>query len=820
MRACATWSRAAHPAAILLAVLAGLSAEAADPLSLLKPDRPASAEPAPPPEHAPPAPREITPLPGSEVPRAAISARTRIRAIRSLAARTAEMDAIHASEKSVLASVEALKEWMRTRELRQQPSRALRSVAQEWRLDEEMLAQWMQSTGHRLDALSDGRAELGALSKRWTLTAARLQADAAPAEIQEQAASVLLAVEEAEIQVSQRIDAVLLVQSRISAARLDAEEALDKIATSLHDERRGLLTIDSPPLWNIFGVDNRWGGFGEELRAAFVEGRRALSQYAVRSSRNVGFQILLFAVLAIVFARLRPASRGWLSDEKGLKACAHLVHRPLLGAFLVALLCSPWIHPRAPLVFYELASLLLVIPVVLLLWKIVRREARRPLIAVAVLFSVERLWELTLSGSILERLVLLGLTALAGGGLVWTLRSGNLYRDPEALPWWRAVTTASRFAMAALLVSLVANVTGNASLARLLTMTVVRAAYGALVLYAATLLVQGGATLLVRSAAKRGFRAVARHQERILHRTFVAIHATAVFFFALLVLVAADLVPLVRELASETLTRPWSIGQSTFSIASILIFVGAVYLAVVASRIIRAVLEEDVYPRLSLPRGLPNTLTMMARYGVLTIGFLIALSIAGIPLDRLAIVLGALSVGIGFGLQTVVNNFVSGLILMFERPIQIGDAVEVGGLVGRVRKIGVRASTVETFDGADVVVPNATLVSNQLVNWTLSSRSRRIEVQVGVAFGSDLQKVLPLLREAVRELPGVLAEPPPLAIVRALGASSIDLSVLFWTADFEGWTAVRSVATVRVYQALRESGIEIPFPQQEVRVVR
>jgi small-conductance mechanosensitive channel len=232
------------------------------------------------------------------------------------------------------------------------------------------------------------------------------------------------------------------------------------------------------------------------------------------------------------------------------------------------------------------------------------------------------------------------------------------------------------------------------------------------------------------------------------------------------------------------------------------------------------VLEEDVYPRVPLPRGVPSTVTMLVRYGVITLGFLLALSIAGIPLDRLAFVLGAFSVGIGFGLQTVVNNFVSGLILMFERPIQVGDAVEVSGLVGRVKRIGVRASTVETFDGAEVIVPNGTLVSGQLINWTLSTRSRRIEVQVGVAYGTDPEKVLSLLREAVRGLPGVLAQPEPTAIFRAFGSSSLDFSLYFWTADFEGWTVLRSDATVRVNRALAEAGIEIPFPQQDVRIRR
>lgn len=209
------------------------------------------------------------------------------------------------------------------------------------------------------------------------------------------------------------------------------------------------------------------------------------------------------------------------------------------------------------------------------------------------------------------------------------------------------------------------------------------------------------------------------------------------------------------------------------------VLVGAVYASILVSRLIRAVLEEDVYPRISLPRGVPSTVTMLVRYTVISLGFLLALSIAGIPLDRLAIVLGAFSVGIGFGLQTVVNNFVSGLILMFERPIQVGDAVEVGGLVGRVRRIGVRASNVETFDGAEVIVPNGILVSGQLINWTLSSRHRRIEIQVGVAYGTDPEKVLALRCEAIKGHPRVLAQPEPTANFRAFGASSLDFSVFF-----------------------------------------
>jgi len=472
-------------------------------------------------------------------------------------------------------------------------------------------------------------------------------------------------------------------------------------------------------------------------------------------------------------------------------------------------LCGLWIHPRAPLALYELSSILLIVPVVLLLRGVVRPELRGVLNAVAVVFAVERVWETAWAGSLLERTVLLGLTVLSAALLAWTLRSRPPYPELTANRWWRLATAAGRVGLVALAVSLVANAVGNVSLARLLTTAVVRAGYAGVVLYAAALLLRGTTALLVRSAAALSFRTVERHGELIQRRASLVIDAGMLFLFFYFVLRAAGLIPVVWEAAAGTIMKEWGIGAFRFSIVSALVFAAALYASIVASRLIRAVLEDDVYTRVTLPRGIPGTVTMLVRYGVVSLGFLIALSIAGIPLDRLAFVLGAFSVGIGFGLQTVVNNFVSGLILMFERPIQVGDAIEVSGLVGRVKQIGVRASTIETFDGAEVIVPNGTLVSGQLINWTLSSRSRRIEIQVGVVQGADPEKVLVLIRDAVKGLSGVPAKPEPTAIFRGFGEGGPDFSVLFWTTDFDGWTVVRSHAYVKINAALVEAGIAV-----------
>jgi small-conductance mechanosensitive channel len=155
---------------------------------------------------------------------------------------------------------------------------------------------------------------------------------------------------------------------------------------------------------------------------------------------------------------------------------------------------------------------------------------------------------------------------------------------------------------------------------------------------------------------------------------------------------------------------------------------------------------------------------------------------------------------------------------MFERPIQPGDTVEVSGTSGKVRSIGMRATTLTTFEGADVIVPNGTLLSEKLINWTLTDMTRRVDVEVGVAYGSDPRQVLTLLAEVAAGTPGISKEPAPNVLFARFGPNSIDFSIRAWTSDFDSWVAIRTEMTARVYEALRSAGIEIPFPQHDLHL--
>ena len=234
------------------------------------------------------------------------------------------------------------------------------------------------------------------------------------------------------------------------------------------------------------------------------------------------------------------------------------------------------------------------------------------------------------------------------------------------------------------------------------------------------------------------------------------------------------------------------------------------------ARIVRFVLEVDVLPRLALEPGIDGAISGLSRYVIVGIGLLLAMASLGIDASHIALVAGALGVGIGFGLQHLVANVIAGVVLMLERPVRLGDFIEVGALVGRVDRIGLRSSTVRGLDGAEVIVPNESLLSREVVNWTLSDRKRRVEVRVGVAYGTDLQRTLEVLRGVASANSEVLRGN---VLFEGFGDSSLDFVLQFWAPDFAEAVRLKSVVGLQVHDALAGAGIEIPFPQRDVRVI-
>ncbi len=233
---------------------------------------------------------------------------------------------------------------------------------------------------------------------------------------------------------------------------------------------------------------------------------------------------------------------------------------------------------------------------------------------------------------------------------------------------------------------------------------------------------------------------------------------------------------------------------------------------------IKRLLQNLILPRSRLDIGGQTAIVSLFGYAGYTIAAFLALNAAGINLSSLAVVLGALSVGIGFGLQNIVSNFVSGIILLIERPIKKGDWISVSGHEGYVRKIAVRSTEIETFDHASVIVPNADLVSQSVLNWVHTNKIARVKTYVGVSYDSDPENVKKLLLEAVNELPIALRIPEPTVLFQNFGDSSLDFELRFCIREADGMATAKSDANFAIFRKFKAHDISIPFPQREILI--
>ena len=530
-----------------------------------------------------------------------------------------------------------------------------------------------------------------------------------------------------------------------------------------------------------------------------------------------------FLVLVGVFraARRRAPQRTAAGQEVSSATAAF--GYPYSAALIVPLVLASGFASAVPPTLRLLFEICALVPAIRLARPVLDRRVAPWLYTLGLLFLVDVARQNLAGVPEFEQAVLI-VEMLAGiAALGYALTCDRL--RPAALPARGAsdLSPAGRrtayLVLGAFGVALIAGILGYLRVGRLLAAGILSSGALALMFYACVLVGNGLVGFALQVWPLRLLQMVQRHRDLLARRTGTVLRWGAIVAWTVRTLDYVGLLQPVLAAGAAVLAARLERGAVRLSLGDLVVFVLVVWLAYLVSVFARFVLEEDVFPRVRLPRGISYALSSVLNYVLIAFGFLLGLGVLGLDLTKVTILVGAFSVGIGFGLQSVVNNFVSGLILLFERPIHVGDIIHMGDLAGEVRRIGIRASVVRTWQGAEVIVPNAQLITERVTNWTLSDRRRRIDLPVGVNYGAEFDKVIQLLESVAQAHPYVLRDPAPQAFFLSFGESAIHYELRVWTDDIAQWPQIHTELAAAVYTALQGAGMHIAFPQREVRIV-
>lgn len=700
----------------------------------------------------------------------------------------------------------------------QLPQRKLEDIRNNWVRHKTVFDDWQNTLQIRSQDLENEREGLLYKQVVWKKTLELAGQQGAPASLMQRVRAVIGEIDSVANELRQRLSDVLTVQSRISETVIVIDDTIDQIDAVLEQKRQRLFYVDVPPLWKALLAPGQKTVTIEQTIEVWRGYRDTFIKFVNVESERVILHLLIFLALTMIFVIFKKKSRRWEITNEELKSAIHILSYPVSTALLISLFFTDRIYPQAPLFIADLSGLLLLIPLLRILPGILYPNMRLPLYGLSVLYVMQKLYGFALQLTLFRRLLLLTITLIALAGLMLMVRPNAPIVRLRDNRWWRAMIMGIRISIVILAISVVSNIIGNITLAELLTSGFFISAFAGVVLFTMVLVLESFLALLLQTRRARSLKTVQNYPDIIKKRTLKIIHLTALIIWLAVTANAFDIFNSLVQWFSEVLGKSRTLGTLTLSLGDILVFIITVWVSLLLSRFIRFILQEDVMPRVKLPRGVSGSVSLLIHYTILFIGFLLALSAAGIEWSRFALLAGALGVGIGFGLQEIVNNFISGLILIFERPIKIGDNIEYAAVRGQVIRIGIRSSTVRTFDGAEVIIPNGHLISNELTNWTLSDHQRRVEVPVGVAYGSNPNQVLEILLKTARDHPEVLDNPEPVVLFTGFGDNSLNFALRFWTNNYLNWMIQSSQITLEIHNALYAAGIEIPFPQRDLHI--
>lgn len=623
-------------------------------------------------------------------------------------------------------------------------------------------------------------------------------------------------------QITKENNDFLVLESKINKHKLIVNKVIDDLNTLKNSEVYDLFYLRHEPLWKAsFKDTDRNEGEKDEVES-ISDNILGISKYVQSSEHSIYLYVLFMGLMVFLIIMLKKAFEKYPFNEQDgdlQNSKDVILNHSIISLVFIGLVVAKLFFANTPMLFGNIVVLLILILSIPLVQPYMYKRFKKIVYFIVLFYILDTAKTYMWFSSAQYRLYLLFEALLVVGVLIGFTRPYLKTRKMKIGNFGLLLIRLTPVVYSLLFISIVSNILGYTNLTDLTLKISTQSGVFTLVFYGILMIAGGISTGLIHwhFNTKTTFDEEKKFALELKLLRIIRVLAFIAWFLFFLGMI--DLLAPLNQFFTDILSEPYKFGSITFTLGDVLRFIVILIVSFVSTSVVSFLFDsgEVSFKLIKVPKGVPAAISLVIRYFIIGFGIVLALSSLGIDLGKFNLMAGALGLGIGFGLQTVISNFVSGLILVFERPIHVGDTVEVNNLLGTVHRIGVRSSSIMTFDGAEVVVPNNNLIANDLINWTLSDSIKRVEILIGTTYGSDPNQILKILMQAAMNNKDTLKNPLPQALFSEFGDSSLNFKLRFWV-HYEVGLQAKSDVSIEVYNQFAKHGIEIPFPQRDLHI--
>ena len=729
-----------------------------------------------------------------------------------------EIEDIKASIKPYVTSIKKLLVTNEYKNINDANARKLQKMHNELVIYNKQLQNWEDLLKIRIQLYDENLKVLKNYLSVWEYTHKNAIKEKVPKSIKKHIKSVISAIVKLSKNIKNKYDKALTNSQIVITQMLILEEKSQEIKKRELIIKSKIFYQNVDSYFSAFTINKfSFSQYFKDIKITLEEKYSEIQDYVTTHTDNLLkfiFMFILSCIFIIYISYLYKRRKLFIKEESYSKKEFFFIKKMFSTILIAFILSIVLIYSDRPVSFTHMLIIIMIIPSIIVLRTVVDKKYYKYLYIFFTIFIFYYINENSNNNDLEHRtfLLLINISLIIYSIYVFTKKTLFMMDNILYNKVFRFIII---LFIASLLIAIFSNLYGSVLLSIRIIDLVLNFVYVSFIFYVFYLVLTAYSIIILRKRISTTSHTLEKYSQNIEKTMKLFIKIWMVSWWLLSIIKLLGIRDYLGSIKDDILATSWEIGKTIVSIQAIVDFIIIVFITWVFAKLLKIFLEVEIFSRFKFPRGMPTAILTTLNYFIIISGTILAFSSLGVTTQQFALVIGALGVGIGFGLRNIIANFVSGIIMVFERPVQIGDTIEMDNTMGDVQSIGARSSTIKTFDGAEVIIPNADFIAKEITNWTLSDKQRRKTIEFKVSLDNDVDEVLSIMNAVALAHEDVVSYPEPVPTFQGFGEYYLTFKLYFWLSD--NIIEAQSEIAIDLYKKLKDAKINLPVPKTELK---